>query len=166
MLGHGDGLERALARRDDVLDDQHALAGLDPEAAAQRERAVDALGEDRAHAEAAPDLVADDQAAHRRREHHVDLVARRLHLRRECLAERLGVGGVLQDQRALQVAGAVQPGGQDEVALEQGATLAEQGEDGVRGHMEPAGLARPSAVGIAAFGLGRRRRSSVRAFRR
>ena len=41
-------------------------------------------------------------------------------------AERLGVRRVLQHQRALQVPGAVQPGGQAEVAFEQGARSPEQ----------------------------------------
>ena len=39
--------------------------------------------------------------------------------------ERLGFTRMLQHQRALQIAGAVQPGGQSEVAFEQGAGLSE-----------------------------------------
>ena len=54
---------------DDVFDDEHAFAGSDREAAAQHEAAVLPLGEHRAHAERAPDLVADDDAAERRRQH-------------------------------------------------------------------------------------------------
>ena len=66
------------------------------------------LGEDRAHAERAPDLLADDDAAERRREH-----GRRLQVPRplgDACAERLGELGELEHERALQIAVAVQPG--------------------------------------------------------
>ena len=49
-------------------------------------------------------------------------------------AERLGVRRMLQHERALQVAGAVQAGGQTEMAVEQRAGASEQVEKLVAGH--------------------------------
>ena len=73
---------------------------------------------------AAPDFLSDDDAAERGRQHDGRAeVARAL---RDGAAERLGVGGMLQHERALQVAGTVKPGRQTEVALEQRARAAEQ----------------------------------------
>ena len=92
------------------------------EAAAQRQRAVLPLGEQRAHAERARDFLADDDAAERRRQHD-----RRLQMPRalgERAPERVGELGILQHQRALQVAVAVQPRRQPEVPFEQRAGLA------------------------------------------
>ena len=67
--GHLHRLARRAAGRQHVLDDEHAIAVREHEAAAQRERAVLPLGEDRADAERAADFLADDDAAERRREH-------------------------------------------------------------------------------------------------
>src|SRR5204863_5837099 len=50
-------------------------------------------------------------------------------LRRERTTERLGMRRMLQHERALQVAAAVQPGGQLEVPLEQGAGTAKDVEN-------------------------------------
>src|SRR6185295_17879323 len=99
-------LARRSAGGDDVLDDQHAIGLADDEPAPQRERAVLALDEDRADAERARDLVADDDAAERRREDH-----RRPQITgalRDRAAQRLGMLRMLQHQRALQIARAVQ----------------------------------------------------------
>ena len=49
-------------------------------------------------------------------------------------AERFGVRGMLQDERALQIAGAVQAGGQTEMPFEQRARLPEQIEQIVSRH--------------------------------
>ena len=49
-------------------------------------------------------------------------------------AERFGVRGMLQHERALQVAGAVQAGRQAEVPVEQGAGAAEEVEQFVACH--------------------------------
>ena len=96
------------------------------------EHAVLPLGEDRAHAERAADLLADDDAAERRRQHD----GRPQAARRDRAMARPSASaccGMLQHERALQVAGAVQPGGQAEVALEQRAGPAEQIEKFDRG---------------------------------
>ena len=45
---------------------------------------------------------------------------------RQRTPERLGVDGMLQDERGLQIARTVKPGGQPEMPLEQGARLAVQ----------------------------------------
>ena len=120
-------LARRAAGRDDVLDDEHAIGWRQREAAAQRQRAVLTLGEHRADAERAPDFLADDDAAERRRQDDGRLQVRvRV---RQRVAERVGELGILQHERALQVAVAVQPGRQPEVPFEQRAGLAEQIED-------------------------------------
>ena len=54
---------------------------------------------------------------------HSSLVGRRAR------AQRLGFGRVLQDQRALDVPGAVQPGGQSEMAFEQRADVLKEIEN-------------------------------------
>ena len=78
----------------------------------------------RPHAEGAPDFLSDDDAAERRREHHGG--AQVAHAIRDRAAERLGLLRMLQHERALQIAGAVQPRGQTEVAFEQRARPAVQ----------------------------------------
>ena len=75
----------------------------------------------------AADLLADDDAAQGRRQHHVAPQARVAAAMRG--AEGLGAGGVLQHERALQVAGTVEARGQPEVPVEQGAGLAEMAQD-------------------------------------
>ena len=103
---HVDRLSRRSARRHDVFDNEHAIARVEREPAPQRERAVLALREDRAHAERAAHLVADDDATERWRQDD----GRRKH--RDALGQRaregLRVARVLQYQRALQIPGAVQ----------------------------------------------------------
>ena len=49
-------------------------------------------------------------------------------------ADRAGVGGVLEHQRALEVLGAVQARGEAEMTFEQGAGAPEKGEDVVLSH--------------------------------
>ena len=107
-------------------------SGLKREATPQRQPAVLPLGEDRAHAERARHLVADDDAAERRREHDRRAVA--LERGAERFTERRRVARVLEHERALQVPGAVQTRRQTEVAFEQGAGLAEQMQELVVGH--------------------------------
>ena len=65
------GLSRRATRRQHVLDDEDAIAPTERKPPAQHERAVLSFGEHRAHAERTADLLADDDAAKRRREHHV-----------------------------------------------------------------------------------------------
>ena len=94
------------------------------EAAAQRQRAVLPLREDRAHAERTADLLADDHTAERRRHHDGrSEIARAVRERR---AERLRVARMLQDERALQIARTVQPRGQTEMPVEQRARSPEE----------------------------------------
>src|SRR6185295_4508187 len=88
--------------------------------------------EDRADAERARDLVADDDAAERRREDH-----RRPQITgalRDRAAQRLGMLRMLQHQRALQIARAVQARGQPEVSVEQRARAAIEIEEIVARH--------------------------------
>jgi hypothetical protein len=81
--------------------------------------------------------MADDDAAHCRRHDHLDLAL--VHHRqaaRDGRAEPGRARRVHQHARALQVAGAVKPRGQDEVTFEQGFGIAELGQDLVLSHVE------------------------------
>ena len=102
--------------------------GSERESASERQLPVLALGEDGADAKRAADFLADDDAAQRRRQHR--LRAEAAHAIRERRAERFGLARMLQHERALQVAGAVQSGRQAEVALEERARAAKAVEDG------------------------------------
>ena len=108
-----------------VLDDEHAIGLGEHEPAAQHERAVLPFGEDaRARPSArptswpmtTPPSAGDSTTVGRR---SADALGERA-------AERFGVLRVLQHERALQIAGAVQAGGQAEVAVEQRAGAPEQ----------------------------------------
>ena len=103
---HLDRLAGRPAGRHDVLDDQHPFAGREREAAPQHQLAVLSLGEDGADAERAPDLLTDDDAAERRRQH--DLGVEAAHAGGDLRSAGLGLGRVLQHQRTLQVAWTVQ----------------------------------------------------------
>src|SRR4029077_2441764 len=109
------------------------LAGLEFEAAAQGHLAgAVAFDEERAHAEGARDFVADDDAAERRRNHPRDLeIAKKFC---EGTAQRVGMLRMREDQRALDVGGAVASAGQLEMALADRAYLFEHFEDVVTFH--------------------------------
>ncbi len=103
----GHGLARGLAGSDDVLDDDHAIGWAERKAAPQHQLALQALGEDRADAQRARDLVADDEAAKRRGQH--DCGRQTDKLCRKRAAKRLSLSRVLQDEGRLQIPPAVQP---------------------------------------------------------
>ena len=126
---HVHRLPRGQPRGDHVLDDEHALGGRELEPAPQGQPAVLAFGEQRPHAERARNFMADDHAAERRRQH--DGRGQLAHLRLDRSAERAGGHRILQHEGALQVAAAVQAGREAEVALEQGARLPEQLQQGI-----------------------------------
>ena len=86
----------------------------------------------RAHAERAADLVADDDAAERRRQD--DGRRRSADALGDRAAERLGLRRMLQHERALQVAGAVQAGGQAEMPFEQRAGRRKRSSKSSVGH--------------------------------
>ena len=83
-------------------------------------------------AERAADLLADHDAAHRRRQHQCG--AQMADPFGEGGTERLGVARPHQHQRALQITGAMEPRGQLEMPFEQRARLAEQGQHVVFSH--------------------------------
>ena len=94
-----------------------ALARSDGKAAPQRERPILPFGEDGADAERPGHFLPDDDSTEGGREHQTDIeMADTLGERG---AARLGLGGVLQHERALQITGAVQAGCQAEVSFEQ-----------------------------------------------
>src|SRR5262245_52794807 len=112
-----DRLLRRAACRNDVLDYEHLFTRGNRKSSPQRQFAVLPLGKNRSNTQRTTDLLTDDDTAERRGKHHI---------RRQCpnaigdlCATCLGFGGVLQDERTLQVAGAVETCGQPEVAFEQ-----------------------------------------------
>jgi hypothetical protein len=119
----------------DVFDDKHLLAGREGESSTQSQRALLALGKDRAHAEGTPDFVSDNDAAESRREDNLRPEA--AYVPGKERTAPFGLLRVLEDERTLQVAGAVEPRCQAEMALEEGADPSEQVQDcfGIRcGH--------------------------------
>ena len=94
-----------------------------------------ALGEDGASAESAGHFVSNDDAAQSGGDHGFDGQFRNQRAQgfREQSAELLGVPGMLEHQRALQVLAAVQTAGEAEMSAQVGAGLVEKLEDGVRG---------------------------------
>src|ERR1044071_4418193 len=115
----------------DVLDDEHALAGIESESAPQRQPPVLPLGKDRANAQRAADLLADHDSAEGGRQHGLHVEAAYAIGNGE--AERFGFARMLQHERALQIPGTVQSGGEAEVAFEQRACAAKAVEDGSGG---------------------------------
>ncbi len=113
--------------RHDVLDDEDLFARRKRESTPQHQRAVLPLGEDGPDAKRTTDLLSNHNPAERRRED--DLRAEAPHAVGNLRPTRLGMGWMLQDERALQVPWTMQPGGQPEVSLEQGAGLAKAVED-------------------------------------
>jgi len=130
--GHLDRLAGRPARRHHVLDHDNALGVCQAEAPAQPESAILALGENRPGAERPAHLVPDDQPAEGRREDRgrpqvADPVGQRA-------PESLGMGRMLQDEGALEVARAVEAGREPEMPLEQRGATAEQVEQLVTCH--------------------------------
>jgi hypothetical protein len=103
-----DCFARRLARGKDVLDDEHAIAWRQTEAASQAQRRpARSLREDRPNAERARHLVPDDQPAQGRRQDN--RWSEIFQLRRDSQTKRLSVRGVLKNQRRLEVTRTVKP---------------------------------------------------------
>ena len=113
----------ASAAGNDVFGDDKPLVRPDLKAAPQGKPSGFFFDEDMPFAEGAPHFVADHHAAERRRQDDGRLQLARP--RAERPSERFGVIGVLKDERALQVAGAVQSGRQQKMTSEQSACLFE-----------------------------------------
>jgi hypothetical protein len=137
-----DGFLYATAARDDVFGHDEFLARRDLKAAPQDQAARLFLHEDVAFPQRAADFLADDDAAEGRGDDGVALEAAQFigepsaNIRRD--------RGVLQKDRALEELPAMQTGTQNEMAVEQGARLAEERKQVV------AHLARCVAGGLAA----------------
>ena len=110
------GLSRGAARRQHVLDDEDAIAPTEREPPAQHKYAILPFGENRAHAEPTADFLADDDAAKRRRKHHVGpQIARPV---ADGTPQRFSVPRMLQYERRLQVARTVESGREAEMPIE------------------------------------------------
>ncbi len=129
-----DAFARGKAGGDDVLDHGHAGARRDAEGAAEFQHPALALDIDRGHAELAGGLVARNDAADRRRDHHIDRAHPRLYQGSQRLAQPLAAIGVHEHQVLLQEDAAVQARGEDEMPLAQSAGGAEFLEHVFVGH--------------------------------
>ena len=128
-----DGLLNASAPGDDILGDKEALAGMHLETAHDESAVAVLLDEDVAGAEMAGDFLADDDATHggrdNRREPAVRLGVKRPEFRGQFPADLRGHRGILQEQGALEELPAVEPGAEDEVAVQKGSGSFEEIED-------------------------------------
>ena len=106
FAGNGNRLARGAAGRDDVLDHENGVRRGERKAAAQREPAVLPLDEEGPETERARNFLTDDDAADGGRED--DRRAQAARLLGESAPARLGLGRMLQYERRLHVAGAVQ----------------------------------------------------------
>jgi hypothetical protein len=131
-VARADGLASRSRRRDHVLDDEDALGRGDRESTSERELAILALREDRAHAKRAADLLAYDDPAECRRQHR--LRVQLSHAFSECPAERLRMLRMLEHERALQIAAAVQTRREPEMPFEQRAAKPKKRQNVVRCH--------------------------------
>jgi hypothetical protein len=111
----------------------HPIGRFDAKAAAQHQAAILPLRKDRAHPEARADLLADDDAAERRRQHDGRLQVTRQVADR--VAESRGEIRILQHERALEVSLAVQTGCSLKCPSRQRAGRAEQIENGFGIHL-------------------------------
>src|SRR5579863_2328303 len=133
LLDDADGLARGAAGGPDVLDDEDTLAALELEAAAQSHLpGAVALDEDRADPGGARHLIANNDAAEGGRHDAGDGKIREQ--LRERAAELIGMGRMLQDERALKIRGAVASAGKLEMALADCAYLFEELQDVVALH--------------------------------
>ena len=143
----GDGLACRPAGRDDILDDKDAFGRRQRESSSQHEDAVLALGKQRADLSARPTswpITIPPSAG--------DSTAVGCKVTRDAgerRAKPFRQIRILQDQRALQVSIAVQPGREPEVPVEQGAGVPEQIENVGLGHAVPE-KSTPVYIGAAA----------------
>src|SRR5262249_43830892 len=114
--------------------DHSGLAGLDLESAAQDHfaRCV-SFGENESRSQGTCDLVPDDQAADRggRHDANIQSVVETAEFGRQKLSKSFGVLGMLQNERALQVLGAMQTAGQPEMAAQVSSGLIKRSENRV-----------------------------------
>src|SRR3990172_5978839 len=119
VLDDLDDLARGAAGRDDVFNHEAALARCEAEASAEAHHAVLALAEEAPGAEGPRYLVGHEDPADGRRQDHLDAVA--LEGPGQLAAERLRVGRMLEDERALEIDVGVEPGREEEMAAEEAA---------------------------------------------
>jgi hypothetical protein len=133
LFDDADGFARGATSGPHVFDYQNALAGFEFESTAQGHLAgAVAFDEQRANAQSASYFVADDDAAEGRRNNASDGVI--LEAIRERLAQLIGALGMLEDESALDVGGAVASTGKLKVAGADGAYLFEELENFVALH--------------------------------
>lgn len=111
----------------DVFHDQHFFAGFEPEVAAQFQLVVDFFEKEEAQAELAGDFLADHKSAHGWA--HDGACAVVFQHRDHELGESRDLIHVLANLRTLEEVCAMQAGTEQEVAFEQGTTVAENLDD-------------------------------------
>ena len=133
LFDDADRFARRAARRPDVLNHEHALAGVQLEATPKRHLAgTVAFNEQCANAQSARDFLSDDDATQGRRYDARDSMI--VKNPGQSAAQGFSMLRELQDERALEVCGAVAAARKLEVALANGAYLLEEREDVVAFH--------------------------------
>jgi hypothetical protein len=125
---------------------------MDSESAPQDQLAILFLHKDEADSELPGDFLTNHQSPHRRRDYGG--WGKGTQLLGESLAEAFHGGHVLEGESALEILPAVQAAAQDEVAFEQGATVAEDLEDFGTGHAPEHGMTAPGksrTIGVSPF---------------
>jgi hypothetical protein len=115
------GLARRAAGCDDVFDNQHALARLQPETPSQRHCTRFSFGKHRARTQRSSCFVSDDYPADRRGDNRLDGLL--VESGGELPPYELGMLGILKHARTLQITRAMEPGRKLKVPLQQGAGL-------------------------------------------
>lgn len=127
MLCHFHGFASRACRRDHILNDKDLVLRREAEAAAQCQPSLVSLRERRPHVQGAADLLTDHDPSERWREHAGG--APGADARPQRGADGFGIARMLQDERALQVAGAVQTRGEPEMSFQQRAGTAKQAQE-------------------------------------
>jgi hypothetical protein len=103
---------------DHILNDEHAFAEGDFEAAPEDKLALFFFGEDEAALQLAGDFLADDEAAHGWSDDGLDILGANFFGKRS--SKPFHIGHLLEGNGALEILAAVQTGAQDEVTFKEG----------------------------------------------
>ena len=116
LCGHLDRLSRRTTGRDNVLDDEHPLVGLEGETPPQSQPPLPPLGKQRSYAKSPADFVADDDPTEGRGHH--DGRVQSTNPIGDRGTKDCSMLGMLEYERALEIASTVQTGRELEVSLQ------------------------------------------------